>query len=124
MGLIGHTARHLIKDMRLLATPASLDDSSGYEVEDQEPMTPLAVRKAWTLLPLWRQVLACELIVATEAFDQREPERPAPVVHALRDAVRALVLRLDDDRSHSEDIEAAARILQREHLPLPLRRLL
>ncbi len=117
MGLLGHNARHVVKEMRLLATPASLDDSSGYEVEDHEPMTPLAVRKAWTLLPLWRRVLACELIVAAEAFDQRNPERPAPIAGALRDAVRAVVPSQADDRSHSDDIEAADRLLARESLP-------
>jgi len=111
MGLIGHTARHLVKDMRILATPASLDDSSGYEVEDHEPMTPLAVRKAWQMLPLWRQILACELIVAAEAFDQRDPANPAPIATALRDAVRPLVPREEDDRSHSPDIAAASELL-------------
>ncbi|GAB5468751.1 MAG: histidine ammonia-lyase [Rhodospirillales bacterium] len=111
MGLIGHNARHLAKEMRLLATPASLDDASGYEVEDHEPMTPLAVRKAWHMLPLWRRTLGCELIVAAEAFDQRDPARPAAVAVQLRDALRAVVPRQGDDRSHSPDIEAAAELL-------------
>ncbi len=117
MGMLGHNARHIVKDIRLLANPASLDDSSGYDVEDHEPMTPLAVRKAWHILALSRQVLACELMVAAEAFDQRDPQRPAPVAVALRDAVRAVVPRLEDDRSHSEDIEAATALLQRGALP-------
>ncbi len=111
MPLVSHVARHLVKEMRVLATPASLDDSSRYEVEDHEPMTPLAVRKAWKMLPLWRQALACELIVAAEAFDQRQPESPAKVAVILRDAVRERVAPLQDDRSHSQDIEAAAELL-------------
>lgn len=124
MGLLGHNARHIVKEMRLLATPASLDDASGYEVEDHEPMTPLAVRKAYKLLPLWRRTLACELIVAAEAFDQRNPERPAAIARALRDAVRAVVPRQEDDRSHSDDIEAADNLLRRERLPSEVTRLL
>ncbi len=111
MPLVAHVARHQVKEMRLLATPASLDDSSRYEVEDHEPMTPLAVRKAWRMLPLWRQALACELIVAAEAFDQRRPESPAKVAVALRDAVRQVVPPLADDRSFSMDIEAADALL-------------
>ncbi len=124
MGLIAHNTRHLVKEMRLLANPASLDDSSGYEVEDHEPMTPLAVRKAWTMLPLWRGVLAAELIVAAEAFDQRAPERPAEIACALRDAVRAVVPRQGDDRSHSQDIEAAAALLERDRVPSALQQAL
>ncbi|MEO1194374.1 MAG: aromatic amino acid ammonia-lyase [Pseudomonadota bacterium] len=120
MGLIGHTARHLAKEMRNLAQPASLDDASGYEVEDHEPMTPLAVRKTWRQLPLWRQTLAAELIVAAEAFDQRQVERPAAVAQALRDAVRDLVPRQQDDRSHSVDIETVDAFLTNRTLTQPL----
>ncbi len=117
MALLGLNTRQTVKDMRILATPASLDQASGYDVEDQEPSTPLAVRKAWKMLPLLRQVLACELIVAAEALDQRQPASPAPVAAALRDAVREHVPTMADDRSLSEDIEKTARLLQRNDLP-------
>jgi len=112
MGLLGHNARHVAKEIQVLAQPASLSDDSGYEVEDHEPMTPLAVRSAWHILPLWRQILAAELIVAAEAFDQRQPSRPAAVAVALRDAVRAEIPPFEDDRSHSEDLERVSALIE------------
>jgi histidine ammonia-lyase len=116
MGLLSFNARSLAKEVHLLAAPASVFDSSGYEVEDHEPMTPVAVRKFWRALPHWRQIIACELIVSAEAFDQRQPKSPAPVAVALRDAVRALVAPFDDDRSFSEDLEAIAALVASDRL--------
>ena len=79
-------------------------------------MTPSAVRKFWRALPHWRQIIAGELIISAEAFDQRKPERPAPVAVQLRDAVRALVAPFDDDRSMSEDLEAVTALVASDRL--------
>lgn len=79
-------------------------------------MTPVAVRKFWRGLGHWRQIIACELIVAAEAFDQRDPSRPAPVAVALRDQVRALVARFEDDRPMGEDIERVVALVEGERL--------
>jgi histidine ammonia-lyase len=79
-------------------------------------MSPSAVRKFWRALAHWRQIIAIELIVASEAFDQRKPQSPAPVAVALRDAVRTLVAPFDDDRSFSEDIEAVAALVTSDRL--------
>jgi histidine ammonia-lyase len=116
LALVGHNARCQAKELHLLATPASVDDASGYDVEDHEPMTPVAVRKFWRALPFWRSIIASELIVAAEALDQRNPERPAPVAVALRDAVRQVVARLDDDRPLSEDLERVVALVEGETL--------
>lgn len=116
MGLLSLNARSQAKELRLLANPASVDDASGYEVEDHEPMAPVAVRKFWRALAPWRQIIACELIVAAEAFDQRQPARPAPVALALRDAVRDLVPPFEDDRSLSEDLERVAELVASRRL--------
>jgi len=112
LALVGHNAQLQAKELRLLATPASIDDSSGYDVEDHAPMTPVAVRKFWRGLAHWRQILACELIVAAEAFDQRKPARPAAVAVALRDQVRGLVDAFDDDRAMRQDIEGVVSLVE------------
>lgn len=116
LALVGHNARCQAKELHLLASPVAPDDSSGYDVEDHEPMTPVAVRKFWRALPFWRNIIASELIVASEAFDQRNPARPAPVAVALRDAVRQEVARLDDDRPLSQDIERVVALVEGETL--------
>ncbi len=109
--LLSLTAATLTKEIRRLALPACLDDSSGYPVEDHAPMTPAAVRKAAEILGHLRQVVACELIVAAQALDLRRPAQVAPVAQALRDALRAKVPALDDDRSQTEDLEKATALI-------------
>jgi len=116
VGMLSLTADTLAKEIHILCQPASIHDASGYNVEDHAPMTPLAVRKAVKILGLLRQVAACELIVAAQAFDMRKLGRAAPVARALRDAVRAKVPPLDDDRSLTEDLERVSAMVARGDL--------
>lgn len=116
VGMLGLTAETLAKEIHIQCHPASIHDSSGYNVEDHAPMTPLAVRKAVTILGLLRQVAACELIVAAQAFDLRRLARSAPVARALRDAVRGKVPPIDDDRSLTADLEQVTAMVARGDL--------
>ena len=111
LALLSLTAAALVKEIRRLAHPASVDDGSGFDVEDHAPMTPAAVRKAAEIIELLRQIVACELIVSAQALELRAPDRVAPVAAALKDALRAEVAALDDDRSLTEDVEAASRLV-------------
>jgi len=108
LGLMTLTCETLSKEIHLLGAPASLHDSSTYNVEDHAPMTPMAVRKAAGAIDLLRQIAACELITAAQAYDLRKPERCAFVAQALRDQVRELVAPLEDDRSMTQDVVAVA----------------
>ncbi len=111
LALLGLTAATLVKEIRRLAQPASLDDHGHQEVEDHAPMTLAAVRGAAQILPLLRQVAACELIAAAQAFELRGIARPSPAAQAVVDGLRAVVPPLDSDRSLAPDIEAAAALL-------------
>ncbi len=108
VGLLSLTAGTLAKEIHILCQPASIHDSSGYNVEDHAPMTPLAVRKACCILDLLRQVAACELIASAQALDMRELDRCSAVATALRNRVREVVAPLDDDRSFTFDVIAAS----------------
>jgi histidine ammonia-lyase len=107
-GILNLTSETLVKEIRILGMPASLHDASAYNVEDHAPMTPLAVRKAAASIDLLRQVAACELIAAAQAFDLRAPAKSAPIARALRDAVRETVAPLDGDRSMTHELVAVA----------------
>lgn len=108
LGILTLTSETLVKEIRILGMPASLHDGSAYNVEDHAPMTTLAVRKAAASIGLLRQVAACELIAAAQAFDLRAPARSAHVARALRDAVRKTVAPLDGDRSMTHEVAAVA----------------
>ena len=111
LGLLSHTADTLSKDIHILCQPASIFDSSGYNVEDHAPMTPLAVRKATQILGHLRQIAACEMMVAAQALDMRDLARCSPVARALRDRVREVVAPLDDDRSFTFDVLAVGDLI-------------
>ena len=108
LGLLSLTADTLSKEIHLLGMPASLQDSSTYNVEDHAPMTTVAVRQARRAVDLLAQLAACELITAAQAFDIRAPLRCAHVARALRAALRGIVAPLDDDRSMIGDVSAVA----------------
>jgi histidine ammonia-lyase len=112
LGLIRMTAQTLSRELRYLSSPVSTDDIGMIDVEDHAPMTPVAVRKAAEQLDIFRQILACELIVSAQALELRKPERVAPVARALFEVVRAVIAPLDGDRSTTEDIEVMSNIVR------------
>lgn len=112
LGLIALTATTLAREMRYLACPVANDDSGMFGVEDHAPMTPVAVRRTHEQLDLFRQVLACELIVATQALELRGVSRVAPVARRLAAAVREVVPPLADDRSTTAEVEVVADLIR------------
>ena len=108
LGLLSLTSETLSKEIHLLGAPASLLDSSTYNVEDHAPMTWVAVRQARDAVTHLTRIAAAELIVAAQAFDLRNPPRHARVAGCLRDALRLIVPPLDDDRSMTGEVAAVA----------------
>lgn len=78
-------------------------------------MGPIAARHARTVLGHVEQILAIELLVATQALDARVgDDGPAPgagVVEARR-RVRTRVERLDGDREPGPDLAAATDLVR------------
>ncbi len=111
IGIIGAVAELLVKEMRVLAAPATLHSDATYDVEDHAPMTLLAVRKLRDLLPLLHNVVACELIVAAQAFELRGEPPAGPDVSRLYRAVRAKIPFLYDDRSTRAELAELAALV-------------
>ena len=76
-------------------------------------MTPVAVRRTHDQLDLLRQVLACEVIVASQALEMRKLDRTAPVAQAIHDAIRPVVSLLDEDRSMTVEVQQVAGLIKR-----------
>ncbi|HZS82892.1 MAG TPA: aromatic amino acid ammonia-lyase [Stellaceae bacterium] len=104
------TIAALCAECRLRANPASLDFTAvANGVEDHAPQTPLVLRKAEELLAALRRLLAIELMLAAQAVDLRTPPPVlGPPLAAAQAAIRALVPRLDEDRSLGPEIERLA----------------
>ena len=106
------TAAALHAEVRLKAMPASLDALPVSEtVEDHAPQTPLAIRKLAEQIGPLRYLVAIEALVAAQAVDLRGAKRPAPAPGMLRDAIRAVVPGLVEDRETGPDVDRVAALL-------------
>lgn len=116
------TVSYLHGEIRLKATPASLDALPVSEgVEDHAPQTPLTIRKLEEqLLPLG-MLVAIEALVAAQAVDLRQVARLAPVTRLLYDAVRAEVPAMVEDRETGPDVDKVIAAMARPVLAEALR---
>ena len=113
--MIQITAASLVAECRTLCYPASVQSiPTDANQEDFVPMGMAAAMKARRIMANARRVVAAELISAAQGLDFLKPLRPAVGVQRVYARVRALVSRLDEDRTLTPDIERVAEALMRE----------
>jgi len=103
-----YTQAALVSECKGLAHPASVDSipTSGSQ-EDHVSMGWTAGLQLHAVRTHVASVLAIEALSAAQALDLRAPLAPAAGTAAGRDAVRAVVPHLDEDREMAPDIAAA-----------------
>jgi len=99
------TAAALASECKMLSHPASVDSipTDG----SQEDVVPMAMGAAWKLRRVIgnvRNVLAIELLCASQGLDFRRPLRSSAPVEKAHAVVRSLVPSMDRDRAVSPDI--------------------
>lgn len=109
------TATALVGECKLLCMPASIDSiPTNCGREDHVSMGPAAGLKALKVIEYVRQILALELMVATQALDLRGtrplPENLARIHRLIRQHVPLVV----QDRSLSADIAALTNLIYDE----------
>lgn len=115
------TVAYLHGEIRLKATPASLDALPVSEgVEDHAPQTPLVIRKLEEQMVPWRLLVAIEALVASQAVDLRRCGRLAPATGLLFEAIRAEVPMLTEDRATGVDVDRVCALMRSEPLFLSL----
>ena len=99
------TAADALSEMRVLASPASVDSvPTCASQEDHVSMGMAAARKVRRTIELLETVLAVELLCAAQAVEFHRPLRAGNGVEKALGIVRAHVPRLDEDRVLSGDI--------------------
>ncbi len=94
------TAASLVSENKILAHPASVDSiPSSAGREDHVSMGTIAARKMRQILENIQEVLAVELLCASQALDFRQPLRPGKGAAAAHDLIRKHVPFLDHDRT-------------------------
>jgi histidine ammonia-lyase len=114
--ILQYTAAALVSENKVLAHPASVDSvPTSANQEDHVSMGPIAARHARTVLAHVEQIVAIELVVATQALDARlgnDGPAPGAGVAEARRRVRARVEHLDGDREPGPDLAAATDIVR------------
>ena len=106
-------AADALAEMRVLATPASIDSvSTSASQEDHVSMGMAAARKVRRSVSLLETVLAVELLCAVQAVEFHRPLRAGAGVERAVGAVRERVPPLVEDRVLSEDIAALVELVR------------
>jgi histidine ammonia-lyase len=104
-----YSAAAMVAALRNAAAPLAVQSAStSAGQEDHVSMAHEAALRTRRSVELLRNVLAIEIVCATQALDLRAPLRPAPGTGALLAAVRRLVEPLDADRVLSDDLATVA----------------
>ena len=112
------TAVDALSEMRVLATPASVDSvPTSASREDHVSMGMATARKLRRSVELLETVLAVELLCAAQAIEFHRPLRAGRGVEAAVEAVRRRVPPLDEDRPLADDIAAVAEMLRERGPP-------
>ncbi len=111
--LTQYTAASLVSESKSLAHPASVDSiTSSSDQEDHVSMGMTAARHARECVANAEIVVALEVMGAAQALDLRSPLTPGPGSGSARDAVRAVVPYLSEDRELAGDIAAVTELVR------------
>lgn len=104
----------LLNEAKILAHPASIDNvpTSG-DKEDHVSMGMTAATKLRQIVTNAEQVLAIEMLAASEGLDYRAPLRSSARIEFARERIRRIVPRLTADRPLSNDIQRTVEAIQR-----------
>ena len=114
-----YAAAALVNECQVLSHPAgagSIPTSAG--MEDFNSMGALAALKARTVVGLAAHVVATELVCACQGLEFHRPLRSTAALEGALEAVRALVPRLEEDRSLAGELEELAAALRTGRLIL------
>lgn len=113
--MIAHVAAaSLVNEARVLAHPASVDNitTSGGK-EDHVSMGMTSALKLRSIVDLAENLLAIELLAATEGLEYRRPLKAGRGVERAYAAVRKIASPLTEDRALSGDIASVAEAIRR-----------
>ncbi len=100
------SAAALASENKILAHPASVDSiPTSADKEDHVSMGTIAARKARDIVNNVEQILAMELLCATQGLEFLLPLKPGIGIKAAYEAIRSKVPAIKGDRRYSDDIK-------------------
>ncbi len=107
-----YTAAALVSENKVLAHPASVDSiPTSADQEDHVSMGTIAARKARKILENVLNVIAIELLCASQGIDLLHPLKPSKPLQLVHQEIRKKVPVLEDDRVIAKDIDAIRELI-------------
>jgi histidine ammonia-lyase len=108
-------AASLVSENKILAHPASVDSiPTSADKEDHVSMGTIAARKLGQIVKNAENIVAMEMLSATQALDMLGGLKPAAAVLAALNEIRLVVPFAAEDRVFARDIEAIKRLIRSE----------
>lgn len=110
-------AASLVSENKILAHPASVDSiPTSADKEDHVSMGTIAARKFGQIVRNAENIVAMELLSATQALDFLKPLEPTAGVKAAYDVIRKKVPFANEDRVFAKDIEAIKLLIRSDEI--------
>jgi len=110
-------AASLVSENKILAHPASVDSiPTSADKEDHVSMGTIAARKFTQILLNAENVVAMELLSATQALDLLKPLRPSGAVLVAYEQIRTKVPFAEKDRVFANDVHVLHRMITSEEI--------
>jgi len=108
------TAAALASENKSHAHPASVDSlPTSANQEDHVSMATFAARRLHTMLDNVADIIAIELLAASQGIEFHRPKKSSPSIEAVIASVRKVSPAYDEDRSLSPDIRKVAAMVDR-----------
>ncbi|MCB9073391.1 MAG: histidine ammonia-lyase [Bdellovibrionaceae bacterium] len=106
-------AAALVSENKILAHPASVDSiPTSADKEDHVSMGTIAARKFGKIVDNAENVVAMEILSATQALDMLAPLKPAGAVSEIHQKVRTVVPFAKEDRVFAKDVEKIRELIR------------
>jgi histidine ammonia-lyase len=110
-------AASLVSENKILSHPASVDSiPTSADKEDHVSMGTIAARKLGQIVKNAENIVAMELLSASQALDFLKPLKGAAAVDAVYSLIRKSVPFAEEDRVFSKDIEAIKSLIRQGHI--------
>ncbi len=111
------TAAALVSENKQQAFPASVDSiPTSANQEDHVSMAAHAARRLLPMIANVENVLAIELLAASQGCDFHAPLRSSVSLESVRESIRKIVPHLSDDRYFYEDIQQSLALVLSDEL--------
>jgi len=111
--ILQYTAASLLNEMKVLATPSSVDSipTSGGQ-EDPVLFAYYAAKKAFDCCKKMAYIYAIDYLAELQALDFIDGLKSAPALQKVYDLIRSKVPTVDEDRFYGDDIEAICAMIE------------